>query len=115
MSNQSFLVAAWAEEQVALLRAGRSALLDMENIAEEIAAVGASQKHALRHRCAVLLAHLLAWRYQPRLRGNGWLNTIVEQRDCIEDVLEDSPSLRRQLDDPAWYARVPSCPQFGKA
>lgn len=99
-------VVAWAEEQVALLKAGRLSQIDAANIAEEIAAVSTREKRELRHRCAILLAHLLKWRYQPRLRGNGWFSTITEQRECIEEVLADSPSLRRLLPDPDWYACV---------
>ena len=48
-------VVAWAEEQVALLKAGRLSQIDADNIAEEIAAVSSSEKRELRHRCAVLL------------------------------------------------------------
>lgn len=99
-------VVAWAEEQVALLRTGHWALIDVAHIAEEIEAVGKSDRRELLHRLAVLISHLMKWKYQPRLRGRGWANIIMEQRDSIEDVLTDSPSLRGLLHDPDWLARM---------
>lgn len=43
--------------------------------------------------------HLLKWPYQPERRGTGhsWESTIIEHRDRIEAILDDSPSLRRQV------------------
>jgi len=40
-------VAAWAQEQVALLRSGQWALLDIEHIAEEIEDMNISHRHQL--------------------------------------------------------------------
>lgn len=50
---------AWATEQAALLRAGRLADADIENIAEEIESMGRSEKRELVNRLTVLLTHLL--------------------------------------------------------
>ena len=55
-------VVAWAQEQAALLRAGRFSEIDIANIAEEIEDVGKSEKRELASRMAVLLAHLLKWK-----------------------------------------------------
>lgn len=45
-----------------------------------------------------LLLHLLKWRYSSILdrerTGRGWAESIVKARSEIEDVIEDSPSLR---------------------
>ena len=95
-------VAAWAEEQVALLRAGQWGLLDIDHIAEEIEDMNISHRHELAHRMAILMAHLLKWKYQPDRRGASWENTILNQRDRISRLLKKMPSLRRQLDDPEW-------------
>lgn len=89
---------AWANEQAALLRAGRLAEADVENIAEEIATMGRSERNRLTNRLAVLLAHLLKWRFQPGLRGNSWRLTIKEQRRRAERLLAQNPSLRASLD-----------------
>lgn len=46
-------VAAWAKEQVRLLRAGQWALLDVDHIAEEIEDMNVSHRHQLAHRMAI--------------------------------------------------------------
>ena len=95
----------WSERQTDLLRrraAGElvnDTGLDWTNIAEEIEAVGSSQRRELRSRMIRLLQHLLKWHYQPELRSRSWRATIAVQREDIEALLEDSPSLRRTLPD----------------
>lgn len=88
----------WATEQAMLLREGRLVEADIENIAEEIEALGRSEKRELVNRLAVLLTHLLKWQFQPGLRGNGWRLTIAEQRNELTEHLDDNPSLRPSLD-----------------
>ena len=90
---------AWANEQAALLRAGRLSDADIENIAEEIESMGRSEKRELVSRLTVLLLHLLKWRYQPGYRGNSWRLSVEEQRIQASDHLNDNPSLKSQLDD----------------
>jgi hypothetical protein len=90
---------AWANEQAALLRAGRLAEADVGNIIEEIESMGRSERRELINRLVVLLLHLLKWRYQPALRGNSWRLSIKEQRIRMASHLEDNPSLRARLDD----------------
>jgi len=99
-------VAAWAQEQVALLRSGKWALLDIEHIAEEIEDMNISHRHQLAHRMAILIAHLLKWKYQPDRRGSSWENTIHNQRDKLAKLLKKMPSLRRMLEDPEWDQEV---------
>jgi len=88
---------AWANEQAALLRAGRLSEADLENIAEEIESMGRSEKRELVSRLKVLLTHLLKWRFQPTLRGNSWRLSIEEQRREVVDHLADNPSLKDEL------------------
>ena len=89
----------WSEHQADLLRraaAGErvnSADLDWPNIAEEIEAVGRSQRREVRNRLARLCQHLLKWAYQPELHSRSWRATIVTQRHELQSVLLDSPSL----------------------
>jgi hypothetical protein len=99
-------VIAWAEQQAALLRAGRWDLLDHQNLAEEIDDVGNREKQALRSRMVVLLTHLLKWKFQAKRRGGSWIRTIRTQRAAIDDALDDYPSLRTLLDDPQWLAKT---------
>jgi hypothetical protein len=84
---------AWANEQAALLRAGKLSAADIENIAEEIESMGRGEKRELINRLSVLLAHLLKWRFQPERRGHGWTYSIREQRLQIARHMKDNPSL----------------------
>lgn len=90
---------AWANEQAALLRAGKFELADIENIAEEIESMGRSEKRELVNRLAALLMPLLKWRYQPGFRSTSWRLTITEQRHRLASHLADNPSLKSKLDD----------------
>ena len=90
---------AWANEQAALLRAGKLAAADIENIAEEIESMGKGEKRELISRLTVLLQHLLKWQFQPVRRGSSWETTIIVQRNDLTDHLEDNPSLRAKLDE----------------
>ncbi|MGX9276017.1 DUF29 domain-containing protein [Pantoea ananatis] len=99
-------VVAWAQEQAALLRAGRFSEIDIANIAEEIEDVGKSEKRELASRMAVLLAHLLKWKFQPGRRGSSWQRTIKEQRKALSLHIKGTPSLKVALADPDWIATV---------
>ena len=92
-------VVAWANEQAALIRAGKFDQLDAEHLAEEVEALSAKEKRELRNRLAVLLQHLLKWQFQPQFRSDSWTTTMFEQRLNIHDILEDSPSLRGILNE----------------
>ena len=96
---------AWTQAQTALLAARQYEALDMEHLKEEIASLGISHKHALGSHLKHLVMHLLTWRYQPsgRQTGHSWQSSIVNARDDIATLLDDSPSLRREV--PAVLAR----------
>jgi hypothetical protein len=100
---------AWANEQAALLRAGKLTEADIANIAEEIESMGRTEKRELVSRLTALLLNLLKWQYQPDRRGNSWKRSIANSRDQLEDHLADNPSLRSKLAEallPAYrYAR----------
>ncbi len=89
---------AWTLENAALLRQRRFAEIDVENIAEELENMVRGERHELLNRLAVLLAHLLKWRFQPARRGNSWKYTIEEQRRRIKRLLDENPSLTSRLE-----------------
>ncbi|PPB85190.1 uncharacterized protein DUF29 [Mycetohabitans endofungorum] len=97
-------VIAWANEQAALLRAGKLSSIDIEHIAEEIEDVGKSEQRELANRMAVLLSHLLKWEFQSERRGASWEATIHTQRNSIERRIRKTPSLKASLNDPDWCA-----------
>jgi hypothetical protein len=88
----------WTEEQAAALREaaklGTNLPLDWENLAEEVDSLGRSQRHELRSRIAVIIEHLIKLRQSPATDPrSGWMDTIDRERDDIELLLRDSPSL----------------------
>ena len=88
---------AWANEQAALLRAGRLSDADIDHIAEEIGSIGKAEKRELFNRLEVLLKHLLEWQFQPERRSKSWTNTIRVQRNRLNSHLADNPSLKPQI------------------
>lgn len=88
---------AWANQQAALLRAGKLDAADIANIAEEIESMGRTEKRELVSRLKVLMLHLLKWQFQPALRSRSWTLTIEEQRQQLLDHMADNPSLRSRL------------------
>jgi hypothetical protein len=92
----------WSQEQARLLRAGQFSQLDIEHLADEIEDVGRSEKRELANRMAVLLAHLLKWRFQPDKRTPSWRKTIDHQRQRVELLLKATPSLRSAMSELDW-------------
>ncbi len=90
----------WTQQQAALLRHGEfnRVDLDIENIAEEIESMGRREKHSIRSYLFNVMLHLLKWRYQPERRGTSWNLSIRNGRHQIDRLMEDSPSLRPQLE-----------------
>lgn len=88
---------AWLMDNARLLREQKFTEIDAEHIAEELEAMGKSEKRELVNRLAVLLAHLLKWPFQSAKRSRSWENTILTQRIDVNELLEDSPSLRHEI------------------
>lgn len=86
----------WLDFQADLLRQGRVHELDLENLAEEIEAIGRSDQREVYNRLTVLLAHLLKHQFQADKRARSWRLTIREQRRQLRLVFKDSPSLRKR-------------------
>jgi Domain of unknown function DUF29 len=97
----------WANEQAALVRAGRFNEVDIENIAEELETLGRSEARELKSHYRTLLLHLLKWRYQADERSWSWETTIKRERGReIPDHMKENPGLkpRRQELFEAAYA-----------
>jgi hypothetical protein len=103
MSDYDTDLVLWSREQADLLRrmaAGERVndQVDWQNVAEEIESLGKSDQRELRRRIQVILRHLFKLHASgtepPR---TGWRRTIVEQRSQLQILLDDSPSLARQI------------------
>jgi predicted ribosome quality control (RQC) complex YloA/Tae2 family protein len=88
----------WTERQAALIRARQLDLVDWDHVAEEIEAMGSRERRELSTRLKVLMMHLLKWQFQLQKRSRSWRATINDQRDEIEQLLHDNPSLRREVE-----------------
>ena len=89
----------WLNQQAGLLRDGKFAALDIDNLVEEIEGLSRNERNELKSRAVMLLMHLLKWHVQVTHRSASWSATIREQRSEIEEGLADSPSLRPKLED----------------
>ncbi len=110
---------AWTQEQAALLREGALHDLDVTHLAEEIESLGKSDRRALGSHLRNLVLHLLKWHGQPTGRdtGHSWRSSIRNARAEIAVLLEDSPSLRREVSGllARWYplARLDAADETG--
>lgn len=89
---------AWARQETEVIRAGQVTELDFEHIAEKLEAMTKSESRELTSRLAVLISHLLKWQLQLGKRSRSWRSTMDVQRTDIMDLLEDSPSLRHEIE-----------------
>jgi len=90
----------WCLTTAALIRAGKWHEIDAEAVAEEIEDMARRDKRQLEHRIQTVIMHLLKWHYQPEAHQehrHSWRSTINVQRDRLELLLRDNPSLRPQL------------------
>jgi len=92
----------WSAEQAKAIRdagnAGTNLPIDWENVAEEIDSLGRSQRTELRSRIRTIIAHLMKLEASPAEEPRrGWEETVLGQRAEIEGLLDDSPSLRREV------------------
>ncbi|MGC8490492.1 MAG: DUF29 domain-containing protein [Syntrophobacteraceae bacterium] len=88
----------WTQENAQLLRQRRFSEVDLDNLVEEVEAMGRSEKRAFVSRLTLLILHLLKWQWQPELRSRSWKNTIREQRRQTIAILKDNPSFKHYLD-----------------
>ncbi|NCJ07619.1 DUF29 family protein [Synechococcales cyanobacterium C] len=90
----------WCETTASQLKARNFEQLDLDNLIEEIEGLTKHDRRELRNRLTVLLAHLLKRIYidSPE-KFHGWELTIREQRRQIQDLLQDSPSLKPYFDE----------------
>ena len=93
---------AWSEHQAAALRAGArggsNQLLDWDNLAEEIEELAKSLRRRLRSQIGRIIQHQVKLEYSPAIDPRkGWRRTIRLARLDIDRILEESPSLKREI------------------
>jgi len=88
----------WIETTVEKLQSYDYANVDWENLIEEIADMGRSERRSLKSNLIVILVHLLKWQFQPEKRSGSWEGSIIEHRRPVKEALDDSPSLKSYLE-----------------
>ena len=96
----------WTQEQAQALRAMQhnesNVRLDWENIAEEIESLGKSDRRGCTSFVGQILAHLLKLKYWPDAGPKrGWQKEIRTFRFQLEQIIDDSPSLRAKMPEVA--------------
>lgn len=89
----------WTRSQARLLKTGDLENLDIPNLIEEIESLGRSDRRSLKSHLIILLQHLLKKKFQPERKEstNSWNSSISNSRLEINLILDDSPSLKREL------------------
>jgi hypothetical protein len=96
---------AWAERQAELLRAGRLADLDLDNLLLEVEGLADSRRSAVLNNARIVLEHLLKLEHSPaRDPRNEWRRSVREHRRRQQTDL--TPRLERILQSelPQQYA-----------
>lgn len=89
----------WLQTTINVLKQGKFAEVDLENLLEELESMGRGEKNTLKINLKVLLMHLLKYKYQWKKRTNSWVYTIREHRQRLRDTFKTSPSLYRFFED----------------
>jgi hypothetical protein len=68
--------------------------VDFENVAEELADLGRSEKRALKSALVRIIEHLLKLEFSPANGPRaGWRRSVTAHRQQVADIVADSPSL----------------------
>lgn len=87
----------WTLLQADLLKKGDYNKADIENIIEEIASLGRSDKRSLKSYLRNLFLYKLKVHYQPEIHSYSWDSSIINSKREINFLIEDSPSLKNVL------------------
>jgi hypothetical protein len=87
----------WVETTVRQIQAGHFEAVDWENLIEEVADLSRRQRDKLKSLLTRLFEHLLKltyWQAERDYNARHWQGEIVNFRCQIQDLLEESPSLK---------------------
>ncbi|MFN4831240.1 MAG: DUF29 domain-containing protein [Pseudanabaena sp.] len=86
----------WLGDAIAKLNAGDFQNLDVENLIEELEGLAGRDRREVSNRLKRLIEHILKRCYvdMPECY-RGWEVTIINQRDELDEILSQSPSLKQ--------------------
>lgn len=85
---------AWTEETAQAIREERWSDIDRDALIDEVESLGKRDRREVISRLTVILLHMLKTQYQPLKYTRSWALSIEEHRLRLQDLLEESPSLR---------------------
>jgi len=97
----------WTEAQAALLRKRQFDALDLDNLIEEVEALGRAEKTGVLNTASVIIEHLLKLQFSPAQGPrNTWRASVREHRRRLRRDL--TPRLRQILDAelPTLYGEI---------
>ncbi len=100
----------WRQEIIKAIQNKQLENMDWDNLIEEINDMGASEKRALRSYVKRLIEHILKlkyWESEREYNQRGWRKQVVNFREEIKSILEESPSLNNYLQQnySDWYKK----------
>lgn len=111
----------WIGSQAELLRKRQFEALDLDNLIEEVEALGRAEKSGVLNNASVIIEHLLKLQYSPAKEPrNAWRASVREHRRRLRRDL--MPRLRQILcraadalwGDPRRYRGAPARPWRGR-
>ena len=100
----------WRQEVVNAIRNKQLENMDWDNLVEEINDMTASERRALRSYTKRLIEHILKlkyWESEREYNQRGWKKEVVNFREEVKSILEESPSLSNYLEQNYldWYKK----------
>ena len=89
--------ALWLEMTIEQLRQQNFDQVDWKNVLDEFESMSKRDRRSIKSNLVILLLHLLKWEFQPEMRSGSWKGSIREHRRRIQQILQDSPSLRSYI------------------
>lgn len=99
-------VIGWANQQARWLRHKYFDLLDIDHLADEIEDLAKNEKREFAQRMARLVADLFKAESQPDPQRAALRIAIRHQRRAISRILTNTPSLKREFDNPTWWESI---------
>ena len=100
----------WRQEVINAIQNRQLENMDWDNLIDEINDMTASERRALRSYTKRLIEHILKlkyWHSEKEYNQRGWEKEVVNFREEIKSILEESPSLNNYLEQNYcdWYAK----------
>jgi hypothetical protein len=98
----------WRQEIINAIQNKQLENMDWDNLIDEINDMTASERRALRSYTKRLIEHILKlkyWNSEKEYNQRGWKKEVVNFREEIKSILEESPSLNNYLEQNYldWY------------